>query len=78
MKTKSEVNAKDIMREKGYLPVVEAAARLGYTTQTLRNWVREGTIHGVHLGKGVWVEWASVRSYFKAKDPEAAKLVGLS
>jgi hypothetical protein len=72
-------NLKDEMRAKGYLPAPEVAAKLGYSTQTLRNWVAEERVHGVLLGRrSLWVEWGSVLKYFKKAYPEAAKLVGLA
>lgn len=73
-----EVGAKGALRDKGYLPAVEAAEKLGFTPQTLYDWMDAGKIHGVRLGKGRWVEWKSVVSYFRTEDPEAAKLAGIA
>ncbi len=72
-----ETGAKAQLRAKGYVPAVEAAARLGFTAQSLYFWMDDGLIHGVKLGGRRWVEWNSVIQYFRTKDPEAAKLVGL-
>jgi len=73
----TESGAKAQLRSRGYLPVTEAAERLGYTTQCLYNWADAKLIHEVRLSKGRWVEWASVIAYFKKASPEAAKLAGL-
>jgi hypothetical protein len=73
-----EGGAKAALRAKGYVPAVEAAEKLGFTTQTLYDWMDADVVHGIRLGKGRWVEWASIVSYFKKKDPEAAKLAGIS
>lgn len=73
-----DTGARASLRAKGYVPAVEAAEKLGFTAQTIYDWMDDQTIHGIRLGKGRWVEWKSVVAYFKSKDPEAAKLVGLT
>jgi hypothetical protein len=76
MTTTGRGTARDLMRLKGYLPAVEVAKRIGFTAQSVYDWMDAKDIHGVRLGKGRWVEWASVVAYFKRKDPETAKLLG--
>ena len=79
MTTKNEEGgAKAALRAKGYVPAVEAAEKLGFTTQTLYDWMDAEKVHGVRLGKGRWVEWKSVVTYFRDSDPEAAKLAGIA
>ena len=69
--------AQKVFRAQGYIPVKEAAAKLGYTTQTFYNWIDSGKIAGIRVGAARWVMWASVTAYFKRCDPQAAKLLGL-
>lgn len=73
----SDGGARASLREKGFIPAVEAAAKLGFSAQSLYYWGDKGLIHQVRLGKGRWVEWRSVVEYFKATSPEAAKLAGI-
>ncbi len=73
----SETGAKATLRAKGFVPVPEAADKLGYSRQGVRLWVSGGSVHGVQLGRNWWVEWASVVKHFKTIDPEAAKLAGI-
>jgi hypothetical protein len=73
-----ETGAKAKLRSKGFLPAVEAAGKLGFTAQSVYDWMDESKIHGVRLGKARWVEWSSVVAFFKKKDPEAAKLAGIA
>lgn len=73
-----ETGLKAKLRAKGYMPAVEAAAKLGFTPQSLYDWMDAKKVHGVRLGKGRWVEWNSVITYFRTSDPEAAKLSGLT
>lgn len=73
-----ETGARAELRSRGYLPAVEAAEKLGFTAQALYDWQDEEKIHGVRLGKARWVEWKSVVAFFKMRDPEAAKLAGLT
>lgn len=72
-----EFGARAALRDKGYVPVPEAAQRLGYSRQGIRFWISDGYIHGVQLGRSWWVEWASVVKHIKSIDPEAAKLAGI-
>lgn len=72
-----EIGAKATLRAKGFIPLSEAADRLGYSRQGVRLWVTGGSIHGVQLGRGWWVDWLSVVKHFKAIDPEAAKVAGI-
>ena len=72
-----EIGAKATLRAKGYVPLPEAADRLGYSRQGVRLWVASGCIHGVQLGRSWWVEWHSVVKHFKSIDPEAAKVAGI-
>jgi hypothetical protein len=76
-KKSTETGAKAALRAKGFVPVPEAADKLGYSRQGVRLWVSGGSVHGVQLGRGWWVEWSSVVKHFKSIDPEAAKLAGI-
>lgn len=73
-----ETGAKAKLRAKGFVPAVEAAEKLGFTAQSVYDWMDARQIHGVRLGKGRWVQWSSVVDFFKKKDPEAAKLAGIA
>lgn len=77
---KKETGAKAALRAKGFVPAVEAAEKIGFTAQSVYDWMdsKPPKIHGVRLGAGRWVEWKSVVEYFKTSSPEAAKLVGLT
>lgn len=73
-----ETGTKAALRAQGFVPAVEAAEKLGFSSQSLYDWMDTNKIRGVRLGKARWVEWKSVVAYFKAASPEAAKLVGLT
>lgn len=73
-----ETGAKAQLRAKGFVPAVEAAEKLGFTPQSVYDWMDAEKIHGVRLGAARWVEWKSVVAYFKASSPEAAKLAGIA
>ena len=73
-----ETGAKAALRARGFVPAVEAATKLGFTPQSVYDWMDESKIHGVRLGKGRWVQWSSVVAWFKKQDPEAAKLAGIA
>lgn len=77
-KTTKKVDAKSNLRKQGFVPAVEAAEKLGYAAQSVYDWMDAGKVRGVRLGKGRWVEWASVVAFFKGQDPEAAKLAGIA
>lgn len=76
--TTKRADARTNMRRQGYIPATEAAQRLGYAAQSVYDWMDAGKVRGARLGKGRWVEWASVVALFKAQDPEAAKLAGIA
>jgi len=73
-----ETGIKAELRSKGYVPLHEAAEKLGYTNQALYKWMNEKKIHGTQLGGRHWVQWSSVVAYFKEVNAEAAKLAGLT
>lgn len=73
-----ETGARAKLRAKGFLPAVEAAEKIGFTPQTLYDWMDDEKIHGVRLGKGRWVEWSSVVTYLKGSNPEVVKLAGIA
>ena len=73
-----DTGAKAKLRARGFLPATEAAEKLGFTAQSVYDWMDGSKIHGVRLGKGRWVEWSSVVAFFKKSDPEAARLAGIT
>ena len=72
-----ETGAKAALRAKGFVPAVEAAEKLGFTAQSVYDWMDDGKVTGVRLGTARWVEWKSVVAFFKKASPEGARLVGL-
>lgn len=72
-----ESGARAALRAQGYVPAREAAARLGYTTQTIYDWMDAEKIRGVRLAAGRWIEWKSLKEYFQSQSPEVAKLLKL-
>jgi hypothetical protein len=77
-KVQAGTSAKAQLRAKGFVPAVEAAEKLGFSAQSVYDWMDSGKVAGVRLGKARWIEWRSVVAYFKGASPEAAKLAGIA
>jgi hypothetical protein len=67
----------EVMATKGYIPVTEAAAKVGKSKQALHYWLDTEKIKGVKIGSKLYVLWQSVLDYYKHEDPKALELLGL-
>lgn len=53
----------ELMRQRGYLTVSEAAKRCGVSDGTVRRWIQEGEVREVRVGKRHFVERKSLADY---------------
>lgn len=68
---------KEMMAEKGYIPASLAAEMVGKSIQTIYYWIEDAKIEAVKIDTHRFVLRRSLVAYYKAQDPNAAKLLGL-
>jgi excisionase family DNA binding protein len=69
---------KDKMRSKGFIPVSEAAKRVGMSIWYIYELLDSGKVHGVAVGTGRYARrFVEAKSLIAFVGPDAAKLLGL-
>ena len=62
------------LAKKGFMPVSEAAKKVGFDAGTLTRWAEEGVIHSIHVAGVRFIEFKSLLTHI---GPEASALLGI-